>query len=249
MITQQATRPLPGLQSRTNRLVVSSMVILVAVTLLFVVMNVVSLRVQAEVSAQQLTLQQNLDQMLTGMINQETGLPGYIMSANTAFLDPFHFGCSQYLAAVRELRTHLASGTLPQSVSALSAAQARAEAWYTIYALRQIANVEVGRLNEARSLLDSQAGKRLFDGFRAAFATLERVIGQDIASLQNQISTSNMLILGGGLVLTLGTVMAFGWRLSSFSRKVLAQLLIIKTTCSSLVSDDLGGRIPPPGLW
>src|ERR1051326_3026750 len=96
------------------------------------------------------------------MVNQETGLRGYIDTNNTTFLQPFTTGRPQYLLAVQSVQKQAQSSYFTRTKTALAQAEARANAWYNTYALVQIKNMQSGDLAIARSESTLTTGKALF---------------------------------------------------------------------------------------
>src|SRR5438067_5082565 len=93
---------------------------------------------QYKLSEQKVAIRVNLDGMLNSMIDQESGLRGYITTNDPRFLEPFNSGRPQYLAYVRNLKNLMQSRVFSEATSALAQADAQAEDWYNHFALLQI---------------------------------------------------------------------------------------------------------------
>ncbi len=121
----------------------------------------------------------------TAMINQETGVRGYALSAQQDFLQPYNQGMAQERAAVKTLQGFL--GQLPKGTSAsLESVTAQAHFWRTHYAEPTISHI-----NQTKKPFISPtvlAGKADFDALRARIGLLER----DIADARAQaVATLN----------------------------------------------------------
>jgi two-component system, chemotaxis family, sensor kinase CheA len=193
---------------------------------------------------QEVTIRADLDGILSSMIDQETGLRGYITTNDPAFLTPFTAGRPQYLSYAQSLKNQTQSNSFSDSRLALSQTEMRAEDWYTGYALVQIKNMQSGHLTTARSESTNASGKTLFDRFRTAEAQLEQSVGSNLTGIQNQLNTFNWTELGVvGLLLMIAVVIL--WRaLSRFSSVLVEQLQTLKDTSSSLGAGDWSVRVP-----
>jgi signal transduction histidine kinase len=121
----------------------------------------------------------------TAMINQETGVRGYALSAQQDFLQPYNQGMAQERAAVKALQGFL--GQLPKGTSAnLASVTAQAHFWRTHYAEPTISHI-----NQTKKPFVSPtvlAGKADFDALRTRIGLLER----DIAGARAQaVATLN----------------------------------------------------------
>src|SRR5437588_1660189 len=153
-----------------RRLLVVSSLLVFAFLFNFLVGIYVSNR-QYNLGEQKVALQKDQDGILIAMLNQETGLRGYINTNSPAFLEPFDTGRPQYLLSVQNLKDQ-AQGIQARDFSgtntALAQVAARANDWYSNYAQVQIKRMQAGNLAVARSTSIVSAGKGLFDRFRAS---------------------------------------------------------------------------------
>ncbi|HEV7467465.1 MAG TPA: CHASE3 domain-containing protein, partial [Candidatus Dormibacteraeota bacterium] len=120
-------------------------------------------------------LQRDGDALLIGMVNQETGVRGYVNTGNAIFLEPYGEGQSQVEAA--ELRLRRAG---PRETAQLDATLAAADLWQGWAAGRKAAvDTRSAPVIDPAASLD---GKRRFDAVRAAQTRLETGLGRDAAS-------------------------------------------------------------------
>ncbi len=143
----------------------------------------------------------------TAMVNQETGVRGYELSALTSFLQPYRSGRLQERAALTQLQRSAVTG----SQAALTEAMARIEAWQRQVALPAIARIRPGHPRQTATV-DALAGKRSFDAVRASLATLQRDITARAAHVKNELSdaarTSVITFLAIGVALLLSVIAA-----------------------------------------
>jgi diguanylate cyclase (GGDEF)-like protein len=111
-------------------------------------------------------------QLLTAMLDQETGARGYFETRDAVFLEPWTQGTGKYAASLAALRSLVAGDT---GLTRMVAGQARlASAWHTVTA-SAIATLRRG--GPTQSLTASLRAKQAMDRFRAANAAFSAEIG------------------------------------------------------------------------
>lgn len=108
-----------------------------------------------------------LEGMIAGMVNQETGVRGYLVSGNKEFLAPYHSGRSQFDESFKMLKDMTSDN--PAQQKRLDEALSWARKWQSEIAEREILNTD---LQQARDLEASGAGKGAMDAFRAKIAEI-----------------------------------------------------------------------------
>ena len=106
-------------------------------------------------------------QLEVALLNQETGVRGYALSGQQAFLQPYTLGVAGQKKALRRLDTVLAG--LPGARADLRNVLARASDWRAGYAIPVIRGVAAGK---APASPTPQRGKADFDSIRASLAAL-----------------------------------------------------------------------------
>jgi PAS domain S-box-containing protein len=179
------------------------------------------------------------DAVMAAMVNQETGLRGYVISANAEFLEPYHAGRRDLEGALARLATLSADdveqGRHVAEISRLS------HAWTQAFASREIAYVEAGEVAKAQAIVKARTGKRLMDAVRAALNDLRRAEGAVIAErregLQRALATARrMLVLGslGGLALALMIAGRVIWILLQARRRAEAASAYLNTIVEAM---------------
>ncbi|WP_210035982.1 methyl-accepting chemotaxis protein [Methylobacterium sp. PvR107] len=105
-----------------------------------------------------------LEGLTMSMVNQETGLRGYLLSGDPKFLEPFRAGQKAYTAVIASARSLTADNAEQQG--RLDAVGRSAQTWSDV-AAKEIALVEAGNLAKAQQLEAGGAGKASMDALRA----------------------------------------------------------------------------------
>ncbi len=113
-----------------------------------------------------------LDGVTQSMLNQETGLRGYLLSGDPKFLEPFRNGQKAYKAALETAQTLTVDNAAQQA--RLAAVNSLAATWSNDIARNEIALVEAGQLDAARQIEASGAGKASMDALRAKIADADQ---------------------------------------------------------------------------
>jgi signal transduction histidine kinase len=143
-------------------------------------------------------------QLYSALLNQETGVRGYALSANTAFLAPYTEGMAAEKTAVSQL--HQLVPQLP-AASATDLAQTLSQArdWRTRYAEPTIKQIQAsGKPVVSPDIL---AGKAEFDALRGKFALFEAEVssarGQAVSSLDRASDELHVVLLAIAICLAL----------------------------------------------
>jgi signal transduction histidine kinase len=111
----------------------------------------------------------------TAMVDQETGVRGFIISGETQFLQPYFSGRRTEQQSLEELDRLTREPALANARGDVLEVRAQAEAWRMNYALP---TVNLGRRSKSASLVSVQAdaGKALFDALRHSLTRLEAAL-------------------------------------------------------------------------
>ena len=143
------------------------------------------------------------------MIDQETGVRGYLVSANESFLEPYHAGLKAFDAAVQELQTLTADNAEQQK--RIEALKALAQKWRV-----EVAEVEIRQMQDpltieaARALEASAAGKESMDGVRALLTEIHdtetALLNERSARRDRDAASARLSLIIGGLLAALVSV-------------------------------------------
>ena len=144
---------------------------------------------------------ETLQHAMDAMVDQETGLRGYLIAGDAKFLEPYRNGSNAYGAAMQRAKELTLDNPMQQS--RLDQLNELAKNW------RAIAEREIGLMakpetsNEARALESSMAGKNAMDQVRAKVNEIEGVERDLLAkreAVQKQaFATGYMMTIFGGL--------------------------------------------------
>ncbi|GAC1349180.1 MAG: hypothetical protein NVSMB27_19880 [Ktedonobacteraceae bacterium] len=198
---------------------------------------------QSNLSTQKVSLHDTLNGLLRSMVDQETGLRGYISTNDPTFLDPFNSGRPQYLSYLQRIKGQLSSADFSDSIATLSQVEQRANDWYANFAQVQIKNMQSGNSSTARSAISGTTGKSLFDSFRASVALLTQKVDNDLSKAQGRLDSAIWSALISTLLASL-IVVAILWRVFALlARGLRTQLKILVDTTNQLGSGDLSVRV------
>ncbi len=105
------------------------------------------------------------EQLLVALLNQETGVRGYVLTGQASFLQPFAQGLPAQRAASDQLDSLLASQ--PGLLASAREAERKGVAWQTEFAKPAVIATAAGNKAYASDIA-LQRSKELFDSFRAA---------------------------------------------------------------------------------
>jgi signal transduction histidine kinase len=141
------------------------------------------------------------------MVDQQSGLRGYVLSGDERFLGPYQSAGRSIdpLWAMAEQQANRVGGAAPGLVSALRGA---AEEWRAEAAQPEIDLIRAGRRDEAAALEATGRGRELFDRFReysdALREHIERVRSDQMAERRTLMRWQTLLLVGMALLGTLG---------------------------------------------
>ncbi|WP_339038392.1 CHASE3 domain-containing protein [Bradyrhizobium symbiodeficiens] len=157
---------------------------------------------------------EQLSDLVGAMVNSETGVRGYLVSADNAFLGPYESGQKQFQTAAAKVGSLTSDNAVQQK--RLERVKAFASDWTANVAQREIAMMkDPATQSKAREFEASGAGKKSMDGLRAVVQEMDaeersllttRALASDAAS-----ANATMAMLVGGIVtLLLSLAGAFG---------------------------------------
>ena len=182
-------------------------------------------------------------QLEVEMLNQETGVRGYALSAQPDFLTPYYRGLDGQRQQVATLR-QLLSGT-PSANEALDTVLQRVNIWRSTYAQPTIDQVSATGKPPAGT--SAGQGKAEFDHIRDALATLQRDLAAQrqhaVGTLHNSARVLNAALIAITVALLLTVlVLAFGlWR------SAILPLNRLAADARQVASGDFEHQVEPGG--
>ncbi|HEY8566566.1 MAG TPA: CHASE3 domain-containing protein [Beijerinckiaceae bacterium] len=187
-----------------------------------------------------------LNEALAAMVNQETGLRGYLIAGDAKFLEPYKSGGEAYdkaFASVKKL-----TSDNPAQQARLDEMNAFARQWRNDVAARQIALMEKpDTVGEARRMEASGAGKTAMDGIRKKVAEIsgveQKLMAQREADAASAFSTAYLVTLVGFVAML---VVAIGSALV-LTNGIAAPIKHMTDVMKRLAADDLVVAVPGIG--
>lgn len=192
-------------------------------------------------------LNANISDMLAGMIDQETGERGFIITHDEDFLRTFYEGREKFYGGetqARQLLLTLAAQTNEDLIPELNAVEDSAKAWYTHVQTAEMEPIWRKDYPKAVDQVRSRVGKNLFKRFRADISKLERRDRRLFRKLEALNRSRQLAIdsLSFGIVLTAGI---FGALIAlDLVRDLKDSLGALEETARSLSAGDLSARVP-----
>lgn len=152
-----------------------------------------------------------VNDILSGMVGQETGLRGYLVSANETFLDPYRAGVRQ--AADGWRRANELTADNPAQQRRLADLQGAIAQWQNGVAEREIALMSnPATMQQARDMEAAGAGKAAFDEIRRIVAEIQgaetELLGVRAAQQETALENSESATwIGMGVALTLSVLL------------------------------------------
>jgi signal transduction histidine kinase len=183
------------------------------------------------------------ERLYSALLNQETGLRGYLLSAQRPFLQPYVTGVKDQTAELRALRPLLSS--VPSARADLATTVRQIDRWRSNYAAPAIAMVSAtGKPMLAGNVA---TGKAEFDGVRAPLAAFQRSVTNQRATAIAHLSIAATVLdvtgIASGVVLLLGLI-ALGFGLRAAATRPLARLA---GDARQVAGGDLEHEVDPSG--
>jgi signal transduction histidine kinase len=183
---------------------------------------------------------------MDALVDQETGVRGYLLSGDEKFLEPYHRGGNAYIAAVQKLRGF--SSDDPVRQRRLDELDELAKKWRSGTAEREIALMAKPETHEdARALESSMAGKSTMDLIRAKVdeidATERELLAERDAVQKQAFDTAYLVtILGGAASLVVAILMGV-----LLTRAIARPITAMTGVMTALAKGDSAIAVPEVG--
>ncbi|MFG2063175.1 ATP-binding protein [Micromonospora sp. NPDC048871] len=179
-------------------------------------------------------------EMLNALLDQETAVRGYAVTADPEDLAPYEQGLAQERATAQEIRQ--LSGKYPEIVADLQAVEQQADEWRRAVAQPVIETTRTSGTEAGQALLTDETRQR-FDEVRGAVAALqEEILTARQATARNVEQTGNLLVI---LLIVAALVVAVAGiaLLLALDRMVLRPLTALAGQVREVVTGDYTHRI------
>lgn len=157
---------------------------------------------------------EQLSGIVSGMVNSETGVRGYLISGDSGFLAPFEHGQKQFGAAAAKVGSLTSDNPVQQK--RLDVVRQNASEWLATVAQREIALMkDPASQSKARELEASGIGKKTMDALRNVVEDMdneERSLLSVRAAAAEEAATRAIfaMVAGGAVTLVLSILGGFG---------------------------------------
>jgi signal transduction histidine kinase len=182
-------------------------------------------------------------QLYSDLLNQETGVRGYLLSAQQSFLQPYHEGLADQRLQLRELQPLLTG--FPAARADLAETVRSIEVWRSRYAVPAIARVAAS--GKPMPDADIDTGKGTFDSVRAPLAAFQHNLAAERATAVAQLSSSATILDVTGIVSAIAlllVVIAIGLALRAAAIRPLARLA---AEARQVAGGDFDHQVDPSG--
>jgi len=181
--------------------------------------------------------------LYSALLNQETGLRGYLLSAQRPYLQPYFSGIADQKSELHSLEPLLRG--LPAAKADLAVTVRRIDSWRSGYANPAIAKVSAaGRPLSGGNVA---TGKSVFDSVRAPLAAFQRSVADQRASAEANLADAAAVLettaITIAIVLLLGLI-ALGVGLRAAATRPLARLA---SDARHVAGGDLEHEVDPSG--
>ena len=189
---------------------------------------------------------EKLNLAMAAMVDQETGVRGYLVSGDDKFLEPYHKGGEAYAAAFREVK-QLTSDNPAQQVR-LDKMNQSARTWRSEIAEKEIALMAKPETREqARAMEAGGAGKLSMDGVRALVAEIDAVERTLLTSRSSAMASaldvsSQTTIIGGVASLLVALLVSI-----ALTRGIATPITVMREVMARLASGDTSVAVPGVG--
>jgi signal transduction histidine kinase len=187
-----------------------------------------------------------LDIALEAMLDQETGVRGYLITGDQRFLEPYHKGSEVFSGAIRKVKDLTLDN--PAQQSRLDELNELARKWRSEVAERKVALMAKPETREeAYALTASEAGKRAMDLVRAKLdeiGTVERdlLAKRDAVQKQAYATAYTMTIIGGAASLMTAVLMGV-----LLTRAITIPIARMTGAMAALARGDIAVEVPGVG--
>ncbi|PZM13148.1 methyl-accepting chemotaxis protein [Rhizobium tubonense] len=187
-----------------------------------------------------------LNAIMAAMVDQETGMRGYVISGSEKFLDPQEVGAATYGEQLAKVRTLTSDNPIQQK--RLDELDRLAKIWTSTIVDAEKAHMKSpATIEAARQLEISGAGKQSMDGIRAKVKEMSEaesgLLSEREARAAAASATARASIIGGGLAMVVVATLS----LLFLSRNIVRPVRGINETMMKLAAGDTAVTVPGIG--
>lgn len=168
----------------------------------------------------------NVGELLVATSDMESGVDGYVISGDPAFLTPYVLGRTRSERAEALLRSQLGAGA-PDLLPLLDQIDANTQRWLTLAAEPQIALVRAGNGDAAQAAITQGVGRRAYTSLRSDLAVLNDQLDRRVVNGASEIARVSNWLSQAMFATALATVAVLGaatWAMHSWVLQPLGDL-------------------------
>lgn len=176
------------------------------------------------------------------LLNQETGVRGYDLSARPEFLDPYRGGLADEQEALRTLNGLASTSGLGMLVDDVDRVARAAQAWRSEYA-----QPAIDAVGSTGAVVDPVRGRQLFVEVRAALAVLAGDLRTEQRAARGRVDDAAAALLGVGVAIAVGLAALLALAAIGLRRGVLRPVSRLAGEVREVVSGEVTRPVQAEG--
>jgi signal transduction histidine kinase len=177
------------------------------------------------------------------LVNQETGVRGYLLSARASFLAPYYSGLAEQNQQVSVLRG--LTSAVPAATADLGVLEARLNVWRATYAVPSIASVAATGKPPATPTV--QTGKALFDNLRAPLDGLQAAITSARAKALASLNSAGRAVDITLIIIAVALLLLVAAVATVLRASAIGPLTRLAREARQVAAGDFGHEVMPVG--
>ncbi|AFC33610.1 DhkJ2 [Paenibacillus mucilaginosus 3016] len=183
-----------------------------------------------------MTLHDRANGMEKSILDMETGQRGYVITGNSAYLEPYHSGREQWKREYLEL-IRMSAGS-PEQLERLEQIRSSVEHWIESSGEPAIALKEAGRTEELQRFFREDPGKRDIDHLRSQLAEFREIGKQETAERAAALVTSSSTLKAELYLLLFAAILIALLVILLLSRSIVHTLELVTGTIRSIAAGE-----------
>ncbi|RYU12288.1 PP2C family protein-serine/threonine phosphatase [Nocardioides iriomotensis] len=179
--------------------------------------------------------------LLVGLVDQETGQRGYVLTGDDAFLDPYREGRRDVARSLASLRKEFPDDA--EMLAAIDEVETAAETWQQVGARPEIAARRADEFDVAQELVRVGRGKRAFEEVRVQVAQLQTLIDLRLAAARQEDRENLRLLRLTGVIGVGAVVLIVGLTAYLLRRWALVPLQTLRRRMRAVAGGHLDDEV------
>ncbi|MDF2626763.1 MAG: two-component sensor histidine kinase [Symbiobacteriaceae bacterium] len=193
---------------------------------------------------QQVTVEvvHHIEQLLTDLVDMETGVRGYVIAGNREFLEPFEVGMMQHSEHLTQLEELMSDDS--SQLDRLARIRTLIGRWHDEVLLPEIALVEGQQKEAAVAMVQSKAGKAIMDQIRSLIGEVNAVKQRQAADLAAQVTRTAEQSRNRTFGAALGAVLLSTLAAYALARSITRPILGLMDAAEQVATGGAGYQVP-----